>query len=302
MDSVYKAISADDSVAFLHSLCRSTGDKLAVGTLLYSCARADATRCFLALLDAEEPTMKQLVVEGFSFEPQALIQRLLFDGLEDYVLRLIRYMPHLAQREEPFLNGKLLVHEVAYGGHIRVFREIEERFPGHALEARCVKGGTALHWALKGGQSELALCTLRYHPELASKVDAKGRYPMHIAASSGCLKLVSRLYDLCAISLVSRDLRGFCPIHIAVYHNDAEMVERLHDSGAFISSHLDADEKTLPSLLRELPEEKKQRLYTGHTTPLELAIMLGHVKCETVLRTRLALFQADDIIHPHIHI
>jgi ankyrin repeat protein len=266
-------------------------NEMCVGDMFYTLARNGAYSMFQALLQQMRLTPEEFVVKGFSIDgDMPLIQRLLYDGLDNYAVELITEVQEVALTQ--MANGRYLVHEAAYGGHTQVLAKICQLYPSHVPQARCHKGRNVLHWALIAAQEEIATYLLGRYPALASEPDNKGRYPMHIVAATGCLKMVKPLFELCPISINSTDLTDFTPLHTAIYHNDDKMVERLYEYGAFIGKHVTTDGDTLPKgLFETLSKEKRERLFSGQVTPLEFAIMLGTTRCESSIRAILAAQQ-----------
>ncbi|KAL2253125.1 UNVERIFIED_CONTAM: Protein ACCELERATED CELL DEATH 6 [Sesamum indicum] len=90
-----------------------------------------------------------------------------------------------------------------------------------------LKEKSPIHAAIKGKNRDVLEAMLNMNTNLVQLRDAKGRNPLHYAASLGYLEEVRYLLDKCAPSATQRDNSGSFPIHLASINGSVEIISLL---------------------------------------------------------------------------
>ncbi len=164
----------------------------------------------------------------------------------------------------------------------------------HLILVSQQSGFTALHWAAKGGHTELVQ-TLLSHSANAKLKDSFGRIPLHIAALNGNDAVVQQLVEHNP-ELVDWCGSFYSPLYIAAFENQSSTVKLLQSLGGDVNKvdsqgstplHL-AAEAGNTEVVRTLIELGANKHLKDHgnfcITPLEIAEKYNHPDVISLLR------------------
>ena len=167
-------------------------------------------------------------------EEQQHLDRMLFKAIQDdhteYALKLLTFgaganarnvcmetpLIHAARHtDNPVIAEALLLH----GAHV---------------DDADAHGDTAMHHAAIAGHAHIALALSRAGASGERREASAGHTPMHMAAQSGNINMLSLIYRGAhgATLLNQQDKHGDTPLHIAMRAGQAEAVEWLVETGA----------------------------------------------------------------------
>jgi ankyrin repeat protein len=137
-----------------------------------------------------------------------------------------------AQAINAGVDGMRPLMSAAEWGHVGIAQLLLELQGGQGLDETDVTGGTALHWAARGGNAEVAAILLRNGAE-ASIRDENGMTPLMIIAHEGQLGVLQiLLQEVGEQGLRERDGEGYTALHLAALCDHEEMVQALLLAGA----------------------------------------------------------------------
>eukprot|EP00111_Clytia_hemisphaerica_P009505 TCONS_00027873-protein len=138
-------------------------------------------------------------------------------------------------------HGLTPLHLASYQGNEGIVRKLIQTEECVLDQKTSNDGLTALHCAIKEGRTEVASLLLSRSADLISLTDANGRSPLHIAASSGHVKLVQLLLGQGAL-VDDEDKNNWTPLHHAANAGHLEVTQFLvEQDGSTIATN--ADEK-----------------------------------------------------------
>lgn len=117
------------------------------------------------------------------------------------------------------------IHEAAADGDLQRVKELLEA-DRSLISNRDDSGKTPLHWAVSGGQEDVAMLLIQQFADVNAR-DDDGETPLFLAAQMGRTRMITLLMEspITDVNLADRD--GETPLHEAVLHNDKEVAERL---------------------------------------------------------------------------
>jgi len=125
--------------------------------------------------------------------------------------------------------GRTPLHLAAMNSQFAVVEFLLRRNP--SLEVRCRSGLTPLHYACRADSPEIVRLLLTSGANMEAQTEGDQSRPIHIAAASGSLRLLSLLCEKGA-SLDSRDAQGDRALCVACRYGHVAAVEKLLDYGS----------------------------------------------------------------------
>ncbi|KAI9675505.1 MAG: Ankyrin repeat domain-containing protein 44 [Trizodia sp. TS-e1964] len=176
-----------------------------------------------------------------------------------------------ARLEARGLKGQTAMHNAARNGHEIVALLLLDR--GANIEARDSDGFTPLHHAALNGHDAVIRLLLDYKPEMAVKTK-NGNTCLHLATLGGHEVVAELLLEKSA-DIEAYNLTGATALHLAAYHGYGKIVRLLLNKGANI----------------------KARDLNGKTA-ICMAVREGHMEVSEQLRKQESRLQANDKILP----
>ncbi|XP_042501843.1 protein ACCELERATED CELL DEATH 6-like [Macadamia integrifolia] len=193
-------------------------------------------------------------------------------------------------------DGKSPAYLAAEAGHLQLLEHMLGLLDD-SHDLRPWKGSTPLHAAIIKRDREVVGLVLRFKPELVLATDAKGRNPLHYAASIGYFDGIIELFKVDTLPAYQADSGGLYPIHLAAISGHIKVIQlllegcpdswKLLDKVSWNILHIAAGigkENVVKYILKTPALEMliNERDYNGDT-PLHLAAMGRHSKVVCVL-------------------